>query len=368
MDAHRALSWLLALLACIAWTNLAQSMERRLIVAGPDWRPSAELQACWRRNAAPSGCSLSFGDSTALELSGGQLKPCSLAETPNNPWSEAREREVAQLVAQAELIELHGGTWLGWWQRCLPDKKPSRLLQALRAAQERGVLIIARGEAARFAAGGIVRPEDVGRLMRGPQAQERPWCVAGYLAEVPVLLEYEDADSRGVGRVLYAAARELRLHGGREVERAWVVQRAGAIALDLSSERALVLDLPVLRIGLEAMRKVSSLEMKDVALTVLEAPAFRDTVWRGERAETVPDAAPDSWQAWLTQPRALGLAGTLTQPAPPAQDMRVQTLLRALREPTASVHSDRYGSVDRGAGANVVRWRALEQPSSPSPR
>ncbi|MEY4774071.1 MAG: hypothetical protein RIT40_1106, partial [Planctomycetota bacterium] len=132
--------------------------------------------------------------------------------------------------------------------------------------------------------------------------------------------------------------------------------------------RALVLDLPVLRIGLEAMRKVSSLEMKDVALTVLEAPAFRDTVWRGERAETVPDAAPDSWQAWLTQPRALGLAGTLTQPAPPAQDMRVQTLLRALREPTASVHSDRYGSVDRGAGANVVRWRALEQPSSPSPR
>lgn len=354
MGTHLALSWLLALLVCMADIGHAQPPEMRLIVAGPDWRPSAELQAVWLRRTPSNGCSLSFGDSEPLELNGVRLSVHTLAGTPENPWNEARERELTQRLEQAELIELHGGTWLAWWQHCLPDKKPSRLLQTLHAAQQRGALLIARGEAARFAAGGIVMPDETGRYMRGPQAQTRPWCLAGYLVDVPLLLEYEDQsdDSRGAGRVLYAAARELRLAGGREVERAWVVQRAGAVALDQGGTHALVLDLPVLRLGFESMRKASTREMSDVTLTVLEPAAPREP----------------AWQAWLTRPASQGLAVAMPQPAPVAQDMRMQTLLSALRSPPASVHADRYGVMERCAGSSVVRWRALPQATQPAPR
>lgn len=337
-----------ALLAT-AWSLCAAHAAAggRVLLAGPDWQPRTELSALLRPGGkeSPLLLVLARGDAPACAWPGWRSETATLADLPEGGADEEQERALAERIGRADALLLDGGSWLAWWQRCLPRKQPGRILRALQEARSRGVLVCARGDAARFVGGGLVLPDETGREMKNRQAQERAWIVAGHLLATPLCIEYEDAADHGAGRVFDAVARELRTAGTRELERAFVVARDGALLVDDEAGALAALDRAALRLGFEHLRKLGADRMDQIALDVL-APARID-------AGLLASARTERWHEWSKPCAAPGSSSPCDAPS---TDMALATLLDALASGDAARHADRQGELLRAKGSRSASW------------
>lgn len=344
---HPLLRRLAPLAACLALCADPASAGGRVLLGGPEWQPAAELCAALRPAAKeePRLLVLAFGELRACEWPGWRVEREVLAALPEAGADETLERALAARVARADALLLDGGAWLDWWRRLLPGKRPGTLLRAIAEAQARGTLVCARGEAARFAGGGLVLPDEVGREMKNKLAQQRAWIVPGHLLATPLCVEFEDAAGRGAGRVLDAVARELLVAGTRELERAFVVAHDGALLVDDEARALLALDRAALRLGFEHLRKQGADRLDQLALDVVAA-AKPD-------AELLASARAARWQAWTRPAPAPGAAEA---PAAETTDMALATLLLALETGAAARHADSRGELRHAAGSRAACW------------
>ncbi|MEY2745506.1 MAG: hypothetical protein RL112_548 [Planctomycetota bacterium] len=343
------------------------------MLAGPEWRPDAALAQAMRPSAErePLLLVLHLAEDPRLAMDGwrvaarGLARPKEESDERQAPPGEALERALAAEVLAADAIALQGGAWVDWWRRLVPGDKPSRVLAALREARARGATLLAFDDAAVFVVGGLVPPDEVGRVARNKAAKDRAWIVAGHASGDSLLLECEGRLGRGSSRVLDAVARELRLAGGREAQRAFVLEKDGALVVDGERGRLAPIARHALRLGFERARKSATKSLDDIECGLLPPRADPRAWWRaGEHpawSAIASSGAPD-----LPGP---ALPGAVEGQLASTRSFDLASIRATLERGERATHGDATGALrilparDDGRGARfaLARWTRVEQ-------
>jgi|GEM_PF-1824153 len=365
----RATRVLLAACATLCLIGSATAQAGRVVLAGKDWRPDAELAQAMRpiERREPRLVVLHRAEDPRLALAGWRIATRDLTPVAGTDGADSvdaldatKERALAAEVLAADAIALHGGEWTDWWRCLSPDKRPSRILVALREAHARGATVLAFDRAATFVAGGLVLPEEVGREPKNTAARGRAWIVAGNVGDEALLVECEGDRGRGAGGVLDAVSRELRLAGGFEAQGAWVLARDGALVVDFERRRIAPLARAALRLCFERARKSATKSLAEVECTLHVARAEPQSWWR---ARVHP-----AWSA-MAASRRIDLpcsmaAGTPDEERAATRALDLATICATLERGAAAEHSDAAGTLhilpsgvdEQGARRALARW------------
>ena len=365
----RATRVLLAACATLCLIGSATAQAGRVVLAGKDWRPDAELAQAMRpiERREPLLVVLHREEDPRVALAGWRIATRDLTPVAGTDGANSvdaldatAERALASEVLAADAIALHGGEWIDWWRCLSPDKRPSRILVALREAHARGATVLAFDRAATFVAGGLVLPEEVGREPKNTAARGRAWIVAGNVGDEALLVECEGDRGRGAGGVLDAVSRELRLAGGFEAQGAWVLARDGALVVDFERRRIAPLARAALRLCFERARKSATKSLAEVECTLHVARAEPRSWWR---ARVHP-----AWSA-MAASRRIDLpcsmaAGTPDEERAATRALDLATIFATLERGAAAEHSDAAGTLhilpsgvdEQGARRALARW------------